>query len=235
MKPLKIGINFRGLKFFTLVACLAFLASLALSGPLPPIRSYPQLNEEAKIWIEQLESVMKSGEIVKVMAKGEGGLDRLREILGPYVPVEKVRILELRPDGSFSVHFIKEHVIDLPTDDPKGENKYIRVTVHEGVLKGKLIESKTYKKGLPVKVLAFTEPQTISLDTLNAKRESTVPGVAKMLGLLPKIIALVCHQGDKGCLVAPQLNGMGTSENPRLMKDLLFMDDTLFPETLTKS
>lgn len=197
-------------------------------GNAPSVRNYPELNAETKIWVEQIQQVMTSGQAIKIQRKEAGSQERFREILGPYLPLEKVGGVEINPDGSFLLTLIKEHVIDLPTDDPKGENKFIRVTFKEGKVKGRFVETKTLRKAIAVKLLAFMEPHTITIDPLNAKRESTVPGIAKMMGMLPKIIALVYHEGEKGPLVAPQLNGMGTSENPRLMKDLCFVDDTVF-------
>lgn len=223
----------------TFLAFLVFLALLAVlkgsAGPFPTVRSYPELNLETKIWVEQIQQVMTSGQPLKVTAKEPGGVEKLKAILGPYVPVEKVGMVEILPKGEMMMTFTKEHVIDLPTQDPKSDNKYIRVTVSPGKLKGQLVQTVTAKNKTPIKLLAFFEPQIITIDPLNAKRESTVPGVAKMMGMLPKIVALAYHEdADKGPLVAPQLNGMGASENARLMKDLLFLDDTLFPELTSK-
>ena len=222
----------RNKKIISLVALSALLmVSAALAGytGLPPVRSYPQLNEETGLWIKHIETVKASGQVLKVRRGDKGGPQKLEEILGPYLPVEKVKELQLSPNGEFSLKMSKEHVLDLPTDDPNSENKYIRVTVKAETIKGCLVETKTNKLGIPVKVLVFFEPHTISVDPLNAKRESTVPGIAKMMGMLPKIVALAYHEDkERGPLVAPQLNGMGTAENPRLIKDLLFIEDTLY-------
>jgi len=130
------------------------------------------------------------------------------------------------------VLFEKKHVIDVPLEKEAG---YFRVVFQDAPITGELVDAALIRSGKPVKVLAFHEPHTIGIDKLSGKRKSTVPFLGKILGLLPNIICFVLIEDEQGVRVAPQLNGLGMSENARLIKELLKVDDILIPESLPKS
>lgn len=191
-------------------------------------------NETAKVWMDQIEKAMRSNKKISVIVKLADGESKLRDILGPYIPEEKVEWVEILPSGAFSIKFVKEHYFDLPLAESQDEKKFVRILIGEGVLKGKMLDAKTHKKGIPVKILAFDKPQKMSVDPLDIKHVSMVPGVAKMLGVLPSIVAIVCYKSRDLWLMAPQLNGQGKGDNPGLIKDLLKIDDHMSAEMLAK-
>ena len=197
---------------------------------LPAIRNQGQLNEEAGIWIAAIEKVMASGKNLRVENDGKKEtLERLVDILGPHMPVKKVEFLELGKDGSFVLKLKKKHTIDVPF---KNEPGFIRIKVPNKRIEGLLMEVKMAKTQTLVKVLAFTPPQRLGIDKLNEERKSTIPKMGKLLGMVPHIVALVCLETEEGMRVAPQLDGMGVKENPKLIKELLLLDDTLVPESI---
>lgn len=197
------------------------------------IREMPQLSEESKHWVAKLREVHASGQSVRIDNDGsESALARLREYLGPFVPVERLAYLEIRPGLEFSLKMKAKHRIDIPYP---AEHYIIRVTFNAKVIRGRLVEAKTMKLGTPVTVIAFDEPQQLGIDRLNESFESTVPSIGKLLGLLPHVVALVQVEDATGPRVAPQLDGLGVPENARLFKELLGIDDTLVPETILAS
>ncbi len=229
-----------------LIATAAFVAGAVLAGsayrslaaPAGPfsgaaIREMPQLAEETKLWVAKIREVDASGQPVRLENDGSAeSLARLREYLGPYVPVERLAFLEIKPGKLFALKMKEKHRIDIPYP---AEHYIIRVTFNAKVIKGRLVEAKTMAKATPVNVIAFDEPQQLGIDRLNEQFESTVPSIGKLLGLLPHVIALVHVEGADGPLVAPQLDGLGVPENARLFKELLKLDDTLVPETILAS
>ncbi len=214
------------------VANVPLPSSVKIPGILIPTY-IPQLGSgEVKDWISRIEKVMASGKTMKIQ-QADGPVP-LRKFFGRNMPVENIEWMEIRPDGSFSVRFTKEHFFEYPLATSSEKNQYARIQVKEGVLTGKLIKGKTENKGIPVKILVFEKPHKLSLDPLDKDHHSTVPDIAKMFGALPNIVALVCHKSLTGWYMAPQLDGHGAGENPGLMKDLLKIDDVMDPGMLSK-
>jgi len=194
------------------------------------IRTPDELIVGTRIWIEQIEAVKVSGKTLRIRNTSTKSQKRLARVVGPYVPLDKVSFVEIRPDGTASMTFTKKHIIDIP----EGEG-YIRVTVLPKTIKVVLIDATTTKNKTPVKVLAFLEPRTLVVDKLDLNRKSTIPALGKLLGLLPHIIALAFRETKDGDLVALQLDGLGAKENGRLIRELLKVDDTLLPEYFLES
>lgn len=200
---------------------------------LPPVvQAAERGSEEAKTWIGEIEKVMASGKTTKVVSVD--GNAPMRKVLGPNMPLEKIEWVEIQPNGSFSLQFLKEHFFDYPLAESKGNNKYARIQIAKGLLSGKMVNGQTGKNKFPVKLLVFAKPEMITIDPLDQNHESTVPGIAKMMGVLPQILVLVCHRNEKGWLMAPQLGGQGASENSGLMRDLLKLNDTIDPKLYAK-
>jgi hypothetical protein len=210
---------------FTLLL-LAF-HSVSGAGELPTIRSQEQLNQETRVWVNIIETVKASGKSVSVYNDGsDESKKNLVTIVGPFVPLDRVEWAWVDKDGVFGLKFKQKHQIDVPLDN----GGYIRIKLDDAELKGELIEAKTVNLGVPLKVMVFFEPHTMQIDRLKPNRKSSVPKMGRILGLLPHIVAMAYYEKDGLPLAAPQFNGMGTSENPRLIKDLLGIDDTLIPE-----
>lgn len=191
------------------------------------IRTPNELIIETKIWIDQMEAVIKSGKTLRIKNKSAKNRKRLAKIIGPYVPVDKVSFLEIRPDGTATMTFRKKHIIDIPDSKTKG---YLRIIVLPRKMEIVLLNATTANKKIPVKVLAFLEPRSLIVDNLDSNRKSTISPLGKLLGLSPHIIALVFRESEEGNYVAPQLDGLGAKENGRLIRSLLKIDDTLLPE-----
>jgi hypothetical protein len=145
--------------------------------------------------------------------------------------LEKVEYAWIEKDGTFGLKFKKKHRIDIPLKS----GGYIRVKFDDAELRGELLEAKTIQKGIPVKVMVFWEPRTMQIDKLGPNRKSTVHRMGKLLGLLPHIVALAYLEVYGVPYAAPQLDGMGASENPRLIMELLRLDDSLLPEGFLNS
>ncbi len=154
--------------------------------------------------------------------------------LGSFNPAEKSEWVEFRDDGSFSAKIKEDLIIDIPLGDPKPKAQFVRILIKKGIVTGKTIEGRTQKKGIPVKLMVFLKPHMLVGDLLDKKRDSMVPGIAKLLGALPNVVALVCYKRKEAWSVAPQLSGHGAAENKGLMKDLLKIDDVIDPEILAK-
>lgn len=217
--------NFTAFSFFLLLSFFSMPASHAKKSAI--IRTPNELIIETKIWIDQMEAVIKSGKTLRIKNKSAKSQKRLAKIIGPYVPVEKVSFLEIRPDGTATMTFRKKHIIDIPDSKTKG---YLRITVLPRSMEIVLLNTTTAKEKIPVKVLAFLEPRSLVVDNLDSNRKSTISPLGKLLGLSPHIIALVFRESEQGNFVAPQLDGLGAKENGRLIRSLLKINDTLLPE-----
>jgi hypothetical protein len=211
-----------------LVALTLLLAAVpARTSDLPNIREQNQFNAETKVWIDSVEAVKASGNPVSFYNDGsETAQAQLTGILGVYLPLDKVEYAWIEKDGTFGLKFKKKHRIDIPLKN----GGYIRVKFDDSELRGVLLEAKTIQKGIPLKVMAFGEPRTMQIDKLGPNRKSKVSKMGKILGLLPHIVALAYLEVYGEPYAAPQLDGMGASENPRLIMELLRVDDTLLPE-----
>ena len=197
------------------------------AGDLPSIRSQNQLNDEVRLWVKTLEVTRASGRSVSFY-NDESPVARknITDIIGPYIPFDRVEYVWLKADGTFGLKFKVKYRIDFPLL----EGGYIRIKLDDQEIRGGLAKAQTQKKNIPVKLLVFYEPHTIQIDHLGPNRESTVSPIGKLLGLLPHIVALVYYEKDGLPYAGPQLDGMGASENPRIMRELLGLDDTLMPE-----
>lgn len=214
--------------------CLVWLALLVIltftrvtAGDLPSIRQQNQFNEETRVWVEAIEAVKASGQSVSYYNDGsDPALERLQSITGPFLPLDKVEYAWIGNDGTFGLKFKKKHRIDIPLKN----GGYIRVKFDDQELQGELIEAKTIQKSIPLKVMVFWEPRTMQIDKLGPNRKSTVNKMGRVLGLLPHIVALAYLEVYGVPYAAPQLDGMGASENQRLVMELLRLDDSLLPE-----
>jgi hypothetical protein len=197
------------------------------AGDLPSIRSQNQLNDEVRLWVKNLEACRASGQAVSFFNDGSAnGRKNITDIIGPFIPYDRVEYVWLKADGTFGLKFKVKYRIDFPLL----EGGYIRIKLDDQEIRGGLAKAQTQKDKIPVKLLVFYEPHTIQIDRLGSNRESTVSPVGKLLGLLPHIVALVYYEKDGLPYAGPQLDGMGASENPRIMRELLGLDDTLMPE-----
>ncbi len=203
------------------------LPSLALAGGLPSIRSQKELNVETQWWVKCLQAAKASGKAVSVFNDGtDESRKGLHGIVGPYIPLDKVLYAWVKSDGTFGMKFRMKHQIDFPLN----EGGYIRVKLDDAELHGVLMKARTLDKKIPLKIMVFKEPHTIQIDRLGPDRNSTFPAIGKILGLQPNIVAMVYLERKGKPYAAPMLDGMGASENPKIMKDLLDLDDKLLPE-----
>jgi hypothetical protein len=211
----------------TLLATLVLLTfHFVAAAELPTIRKQEQLNEETRVWVNIIESVRASGRSVSVYNDGTGESRKaIAVIVGPFVPLDKVEWAWVGSNGIFGLKFKKKHRFDIPLY----EGGFLRVKIDDREIRGSLIEDKTLQKGIPIKILVFDEPHNIQIDHLDNNRQTTVPKIGRVLGMLPHIIAMAYLDKNGVPFAAPQFDGMGSSENPRLIKDLLEVDDTLMP------
>ena len=132
----------------------------------------------------------------------------------------------MKPNGTFGLKFRVKHKIDFPLL----AGGYIRINLDNKEIHGILVNAQTQEKKIPVKLMAFYEPHNMQIDHLGPNRKSTVSPIGKLLGLMPHIVALVYYEKKGVYRAAPQLDGMGASENPRIMRELLDLNDKLLPE-----
>lgn len=165
---------------------------------------------------------------------GGVALRRSPQALAVFKPDDLSEWVNIQPDGSFSAKFQEERLIDIPLADPKAKGQYVRVMIKKGMISGRTIVGQTLKKKFPVKLIVFSKPHMLVGDILDKNRDSLVPGIAKLLGALPNVVALVCYKRKEAWSIAPQLSGHGASENPGLIRDLMKLDDVIDPEILAK-
>jgi hypothetical protein len=203
-------------------------ATVALGGAagLPEIRKQAQLNEETRIWVKAIEKTKASGKPVSVYNDNSQTAQKsLKAIVGPYIPLKRIEYAWIKKNGTFGLKFKKKYRIDIPLKD----GNYIRVKMDDQEMVGKLKATKTVKKHIPVQLLVFQEKHAMQIDKLGHNRMSTVPEVGKILGLMPHIVSLAYLEQKGVPYAAPQLDGMGISQNTQSVTDLLHVEDSLPP------
>ena len=207
-----------------LLVLLCCSPTLSQAEGHPKIRQQKQLNEETRIWVKAIEGVKASGRSVSIFNDGSKAVkESIQVIVGPYITVDKVEHVWIKKNGTFGLKFKAKHQIDIPLKD----GNYVRVKLEDEELVGDLKNTKTVKQHIPVQLLVFRKKHSMQVDMLDHKRKSTVPGIGKLLGMLPHIVALAYLEQKGVPYAAPQLDGKGASENAKSVTDLLFIDDSL--------
>ena len=208
---------------------LLFLLLSTVTAPtwakaLPQIRQQDQLNQEMRIWVQSIEAVKASGQPVSIHSDGSSEAKAaLQDRLGPFFPIKRLEYFWIAKDGTFGFKLKRKYRVDIPLK----AGGYIRANVGDGEVVGKLEATHTVKKRIPVKLLVFRKKNSVQIDKLDKARDSTVPGLGKLLGMLPHIVCLAYLEQDGVPYAAPQLDGQGASENTQSVTDLLDVEDSL--------
>lgn len=215
-----------------LFAALAFLVlgmPCAWADQLPAIRQEKEFDQEAQVWVRAAEMVKTSGQPLSIYNDGsDEAKTALHGVMGPFMRTQRLEYVWLSPDGTFGFKFDKKYQVDLPLK----AGGYVRVNIDDQECTGSLTTGETRDKKIPVKLIVFNAPYALQIDKLDENRKSTVPKVGKLLGLLPHIVAIAVVEVDGVPYAAPQLNGMGASENYQIAFDMLHVDDCLLPEKM---
>jgi len=207
-----------------LILLLSTVTAPTWTKPLPEIRQQDQLNQETRFWIQSIEAVKASGQSVSLHNDGtKEAKAALQDRLGPFFPIKRLQYLWIAQDGTFGFKLKKKYKVDIPLK----AGGYIRANVGDGEVVGKLKATHTVKKNIPVKLLVFRRKNSVQIDKLDAARDSTVPDLGKLFGMLPHIVCLAYLEHDGLPYAAPQLDGKGASENTQSVTDLLYVEDSL--------